>query len=143
MSTKTLPGFEPASAPSDPSRTSRTSLGKPTIEKITSEAAATARGVSAHFAPWASSGSALDFVRLYAVTGKPALSRWPAMLMPITPVPIQPNFVSPGLICGTAIVAPNQGQTRQYIWRNLRSHPSPAITDSVLFADAAPRPAGN
>ncbi len=47
-----------------PSKTSRTSLGNPTIEKTTSEAAATARGDSAHFAPWDRRGSAFDFVRL-------------------------------------------------------------------------------
>ena len=64
MSTSTLPGLEPAKAPSGPSMTSRTSLGNPTIEKTTSDAAATARGDSAHFAPWAKRGSAFDFVRL-------------------------------------------------------------------------------
>ena len=79
MSTRMLPLLEPASAPSAPSITSRTSLGKPTIEKTTSDAAATALGVSAHLAPCANSGSALDFVRLETVSAKPALSKWPAM----------------------------------------------------------------
>ena len=51
ISTRMLPASDPARAPSAPSITSRTSLGKPTIVKTTSEAAATALGVSAHFAP--------------------------------------------------------------------------------------------
>ena len=52
MSTSTLPALEPANAPpSGHSMTLRTSLGKPTIEKITSDASATAFGESAQVAP--------------------------------------------------------------------------------------------
>ncbi len=64
MSTRMLPGFEPARVPSGPSTTSRTSRGKPTIVKTTSLRWATARGLSAHTAPWANSRSALARVRL-------------------------------------------------------------------------------
>ena len=45
------PPLAPASAPFAPNSTSRTSAGKPTIEKITSERSAKARGVAAHVAP--------------------------------------------------------------------------------------------
>ena len=64
ISTRTLPSFDPASAPFLPSITSRTSLGNPTMAKITSEASATARGESAHTAPFATAESDFDLVRL-------------------------------------------------------------------------------
>ena len=64
MSTMTLPDSEPARAPSSPRMTSRTSLGKPTMLKITSLFSATARGLSAHAAPLARTESAVDFVRV-------------------------------------------------------------------------------
>ena len=70
--------------------------------KITSDASATALGLSAHAAPAASSGSAFDRVRLNTVAAKPARSKWPHMLVPITPVPIQPMRVLPG--CTISIV---------------------------------------
>ena len=44
MSTSTAPGRAPPRAPAGPSTTSRTSLGKPTMENTTSLAAATFRG---------------------------------------------------------------------------------------------------
>ncbi len=62
----------------------------------TSEAAATVRGLSAQAAPWANSGSALLRVRLVTVIANPASMRCPHMLLPITPVPIQPSFVLAG-----------------------------------------------
>ena len=64
--------------------------------KITSAASATACGLSAQRAPRARSGSAFARVRLWTVAAKPASSRWPHMLLPITPVPIQPTRVFPG-----------------------------------------------
>src|SRR5262245_34481400 len=100
MSTSTLPAFDPARAPCDPSITSRTSLGKPTIAKTTSEASATALGEAAHFAPFANSGSAFSLRRLKTVAANPAFIRWPTMLAPITPVPIHPTRVFPGAIVG-------------------------------------------
>ena len=38
------------------------------------------------------------------VAAKPALIRWPAMLAPMTPVPIQPIRVLPGAIVGKVIL---------------------------------------
>src|SRR5262245_19914500 len=103
MSTKTVPGLLPARAPCGPSITSRTSAGKPTIENTTSDRSATALGLSAHFAPLASRASALDLVRLETVMEKPRSIRWPHMLRPMTPVPIQPSRVFPGATWGNCI----------------------------------------
>ena len=58
--------------------------------KITSAAAATARGVSAQTAPRASSGSARVRVRVKTVARWPAAIRWPHIEAPMMPVPIQP-----------------------------------------------------
>ena len=66
--------------------------------KVTSAAAATARGLSAQRAPAAKSGSAFDLVRLNTVAASPARIRCPHMLAPITPVPIQPMRVVWGWI---------------------------------------------
>ena len=68
MSTSTLPALQPASAPASPSNTWRTSLGKPTIEMTTSDAAATSRGEAAHLAPRSSNSAAFSFVRVKSVT---------------------------------------------------------------------------
>src|SRR5436190_15679501 len=103
MSTSTLPGFEPASAPSSSSMTCRTSLGKPTMANTTSEFSATALGEAAHLAPFARTDSAFSLRRLKTVAVKPADSRCPTMLDPITPVPIQPMRVLPGAIVGSDI----------------------------------------
>uniref|UniRef100_A0A0A9EAU2 Uncharacterized protein n=1 Tax=Arundo donax TaxID=35708 RepID=A0A0A9EAU2_ARUDO len=52
MSTRTPPGARPARAPVEGSRAvERTSEGKPTMRKMTSAAAAAARGLSARLAP--------------------------------------------------------------------------------------------
>ena len=53
----TLPGCAAVSAPSGPSTTSRSSVGKPTIVKTTSEAVATSAGEAIHPAPRSSSGA--------------------------------------------------------------------------------------
>ena len=66
--------------------------------KTTSEASATARGLSAQAAPKDKSFSALALVRLNTVAAKPARIKCPHMLAPITPVPIQPMRVLPGEI---------------------------------------------
>ena len=96
MSTRIEPSRQPPSAPSGPRITLRTSAGYPTIVNTTSEAAATALGESAQAAPFATRGSAFHRVRLKTVAEKPASIKWPHMLAPITPVPIQPIRVLPG-----------------------------------------------
>ena len=80
ISTKMLPARLPANVPCRPSTTSRTSAGNPTSVNTTSAASATAFGLSAHFAPAASSGSALARVRLNTVTANPRRNKWPHML---------------------------------------------------------------
>ena len=64
MSTKTLPALNPASIPSGPSNTCSSAAEFVTMEKVTSAAAQTARGESAHFMPRSISRCAFDFVRL-------------------------------------------------------------------------------
>ncbi|BAH91293.1 Os01g0742350 [Oryza sativa Japonica Group] len=65
MSTSNPPGARPARAPVEGSReVERTSEGKPTMRKMTSAAAAAARGLSARVAPRETSPSALEAVRL-------------------------------------------------------------------------------
>ena len=54
----------------------------------TAPAAAAAPAVSCQCAPASSNGWALAFVRLNKCTEWPAFSRWPAMLRPMTPVPM-------------------------------------------------------
>lgn len=98
MSTRTVPRAAPASTPSGPSTTSRTSAGYPTIVKITSETAATAHGVSAQKAPRASRGSARARVRVKMVARWPAAMRWPHIEAPMIPVPIQPMRVGEPVI---------------------------------------------
>ena len=51
MSTSIVPGLLPASAPFGPRNTSRTSFGKPTMAKTTSDCSATAFGESAQCRP--------------------------------------------------------------------------------------------
>ncbi len=63
MSTSTEPGFARLSVPFGPRTTSFTSLGYPTIVKMTSLACATAAGLSAHVPPRLISGVARDLVR--------------------------------------------------------------------------------
>ncbi|MNC88294.1 hypothetical protein D3C83_40950 [compost metagenome] len=64
MSTTTLPGPSPASRPSGPSTTALSAFVSVTMTKVTSAAAATARGVSPHCMPLSSSHWAFAFVRL-------------------------------------------------------------------------------
>lgn len=74
MSTRTPPGRRPARAPEVGSRrTERTSEGWPTMEKTTSDWAATARGEEAKLAPKSRRGWAFEMVRLKTVSLKPAL----------------------------------------------------------------------
>ena len=68
MSTRTDARPGTAEGPASPSSTSRTSLGKPTMENTTSLAAATSSGVSAHRAPCASSSPARRRVLVVTVT---------------------------------------------------------------------------
>lgn len=98
MSTITAPAFAPLKVPVGPRCTDRTSLGKPTIEKITSLHPATACGDSHQLAPRPTSESARDCVRLKMLVRYPASIKLEHMLSPITPVPIQPIDVDSGVI---------------------------------------------
>ena len=64
ISTKILPGVTPASIPSGPFITAPSAAEFVTIENVTSAAATTARGESAHFIPFLMSHSAFERVRL-------------------------------------------------------------------------------
>ena len=64
MSTRTLPALNPASMPSGPSNTCSSAAELVTIDSVTSAAAQTARGESAHFMPRSISRCAFDLVRL-------------------------------------------------------------------------------
>ena len=75
MSTRTVPGFAPASAPSVPRNTSRTSFGKPTMAKTTSDCSATCFGLSAAFAPSSSSGCELVLAAVVDRRGEALLHR--------------------------------------------------------------------
>ena len=96
MSTRTDPAAAPETAPCPPRNTSRTSAGNPTMAKVTSDAAATAAGVSAQVAPAASSAPAFLRVLVWTVIGYPADCRCPHIDVPITPVPIHPTDVVSG-----------------------------------------------
>lgn len=111
ISTKTPPGRRPERAPcSGSKRTLRTSDGKPTMEKTTSDWEASSRGELARFAPRSSKGWALERVRLKTVRLNPALIRWEHIERPMTPVPIQPRRVVDGVI-GSAAVAMERWRT--------------------------------
>ena len=56
-------------------------------------------------APVRISGVVRDFVREWTVTLKPRANRWPHMLNPMTPVPIQPSRVLPGATSRANIAA--------------------------------------
>ena len=64
--------------------------------KITSACSATARGEAAQRAPCDKSFSAFAWLRLKTVAENPARMRFPHMLEPITPVPIQPSLCVEG-----------------------------------------------
>ena len=92
-STSTAPLPRPASAPSGPSRAASTAFSSETHRKTRSWPAAASRGVAALFAPFFTSGSALDAVRFQTVTVWPDLRRLLAMGAPMVPVPRKPIFM--------------------------------------------------
>src|SRR6185312_6320758 len=61
---------------------------------VTSAAAAAEPAESCHFAPASRSACAFSLVRLWTCRLWPAFCRWPAMLRPITPVPINAMFTA-------------------------------------------------
>lgn len=124
ISTTIPPGWRPWRAPEERSRrTERTSEGKPTMEKTTSDCEARARGESAKWAPMSRRGWALERVRLKTVTVYPALMRCAHMDRPITPVPIQPRRVFDGVIGSVAAVAAamERGRNSVMVKKVLRS----------------------
>ena len=64
MSTYTSPGSSPASTPASPSAMASRAPSLAIMEKVTSEASATCRGVSASSIPMSTSHWARDLVRL-------------------------------------------------------------------------------
>ena len=64
--------------------------------KTTSLRSATARGLSAHAAPFSSTDSAVERVRVKTVASNPWSMTCAHMLRPMTPSPIQPMRVLPG-----------------------------------------------
>ena len=92
-STSTAPLPRPASAPSGPSRAASTAFSSERHRKTRSWPAAASRGVAALFAPFFTSGSALDAVRFQTVTVWPDLRRLLAMGAPMVPVPRNPIFM--------------------------------------------------
>src|ERR1700675_3970389 len=92
ISTNNFPGVAAAIIPSGPFITAPSAAEFVTIEKITSDSATTARGVSAHFIPFLISHSAFERVRLYPVTLCPLLSSRFTISLPITPRPTNPNL---------------------------------------------------
>lgn len=104
MSTRIPPGLRPERAPEVGSRrTERTSEGKPTMEKTTSDWEARELGEEARLAPRSRRGWALERVRLKTVREKPALIRCAHMERPITPVPTQPMRVVAAVIGWSAL----------------------------------------
>src|SRR5690606_5074818 len=95
MSTSTLPGSRPWTAPSSPTTTASRSGVSDTIVKTTSRPTAHSRGVAARAAPAAASGSSRSRVRLWTVTSCPAASRRLAMGAPIVPRPTKPTRMLP------------------------------------------------
>ncbi len=75
MSTRTLPGRAARERAVGPEHDLADVDGKPTIVNMTSDAAATAAGESAHTAPRSSSGSARSRVRVKTVAAYPPSSR--------------------------------------------------------------------
>src|SRR5882672_2614694 len=92
ISTKILPGVTPASIPSGPFITAPSAAEFVTMENVTSAAATTARGESAHFIPFLTSHSAFERVRLLPVTLWPFPSSRFTISPPITPSPTNPRF---------------------------------------------------
>ena len=78
--------------PSGPSATAFTAAESVTIENTISDAAATARGVSAHFMPAAISGSALSRDLFQPVTVCPAAISRGTISSPMAPRPTNPMF---------------------------------------------------
>ena len=92
-SNSTVPGAMPAIRPSvSSSATASTSDGPGRDVMITSEAAASSRGVSAHLAPAARCVSALSRRMSCTVISAPALIRLVAKCVPMVPRPINPIF---------------------------------------------------
>jgi hypothetical protein len=79
--------------PSFPIRICLTSLGAVTIVITTSTCFASSAGDFATKAPSFFNSAVLEEVRLYTVTGKPALRMFFAIGLPIRPNPITPTFV--------------------------------------------------
>src|SRR5262245_41936698 len=95
-------GLRPAMMPSGPSAISRTAAASVTIENTMSEAAATARGLSAKRIPALISGSALVRERFQPVTAWPAAISRGTMPAPMAPSPMNPIFMAPRLFVVTA-----------------------------------------
>ena len=98
MSTRSAPGRALSMIPPGARYVCSTSCGKPSMVMTTAASAAAAPAESRHCAPDSRRGSALALVRLKTRTGWPAARRWPAMLRPMTPVPMKaiPGFPGPG-----------------------------------------------
>src|SRR5205085_1235449 len=79
--------------PAGPRQTASISFGPGRQVATASHSAATAAGVSTHSAPAASSFSALARRRSCTRSRWPAFSNWPAIGIPILPVPINPMFI--------------------------------------------------
>src|ERR1700730_9300853 len=92
MSAKILPCPSPASSPSGPSVMADKATALVTMAKVTSPAADTALGESAHPMPRSISHCAFDRVRLYPVTVWPLLSSRFTIWLPITPRPTNPRL---------------------------------------------------
>ena len=88
MSTQSRPAAAPWTAPSSPSRTSRTCAPSTTIVMSTSHRAASSTGVVACAAPCsAAHAAALPGVRVATVSAKPARARFAAIREPMMPRP--------------------------------------------------------
>src|SRR6516165_5821049 len=85
----------PERRPLSPSATASTSGGPGSEVKTTSDASATARGLSAHTTPFARYGSAAARRRSCTTRSWPAFCRLAAMPEPIMPKPIKPIFITP------------------------------------------------
>src|SRR5262245_36211670 len=96
-------GFRPAMIPSAPSAIERTASPSVTMESTTSEAAATARGVSPQRMPAAIKAAALSLLRFQPVTVCPAACRRGTIPWPITPRPTNPTFTCMLHIKSTAL----------------------------------------
>src|SRR5579872_5831903 len=92
ISIRILSALNPARNPSGPSATVFKASVFVTMDKVTSAAAETARGVSPHFIPWSTSHCAFERVRLYPVTVWPLSRSLFTICPPITPSPMNPKF---------------------------------------------------